>query len=137
MAHHIVTDGWSFGTIFSELAHAYQATVAGTGPTLPPPPIQYADFAVWQDEQADSGAFTEDLEFWRTELTGAPTLLDLPADRPRPAEQTPAGGLTTFDLPVTRLALVVVLAGLAGVVAAVLPARRASKLQVLEAISSE
>ncbi|MGW0436009.1 amino acid adenylation domain-containing protein [Micromonospora sp. NPDC003197] len=99
VVHHIVADGWSFNTVFAELGHAYQAAVDGIEPSLPPPPIQYADFAVWQGEQAASGALAEDLEFWRAELAGAPTLLDLPADRHRPPEQTPAGGLATFDLP--------------------------------------
>ncbi|RKR87001.1 amino acid adenylation domain-containing protein [Micromonospora pisi] len=99
VVHHIVADGWSFDTVFDELAHGYRAAVAATVPELPPPPIQYADFAVWQREQAHGSAFAEDLAYWRAELAGAPTLLDLPADRPRPAEQSPAGGLVTFPLP--------------------------------------
>lgn len=99
VVHHIVADGWSFETLFAELAHGYRAAVAGAAPDLPPPPIQYADFAVWQREQAQQSAFADDLAHWQAELAGAPTLLDLPADRPRPAEQSPAGGLVTFPLP--------------------------------------
>ncbi|HEX5542762.1 MAG TPA: amino acid adenylation domain-containing protein [Micromonospora sp.] len=99
VVHHIIADGWSFGTIFDELAHAYQAAADDRQPSLPPPPIQYGDFAVWQREQLERDAFADDLDYWRAELAGAPTLLDLPTDRPRPAEQTSTGGLLTFDLP--------------------------------------
>jgi amino acid adenylation domain-containing protein len=99
VVHHIIADGWSFATLFAELTHAYQATAEGKEPNLPPPPIQYADFAVWQREEVERGAFAEDLEFWRKELSGAPTLLELPADRPRPAEQKPDGGTVTFEVP--------------------------------------
>ncbi|MEV4630895.1 amino acid adenylation domain-containing protein [Micromonospora sp. NPDC049523] len=101
VVHHIIADGWSFETVFGELAHGYRAAVTATAPDLPPPPIQYADFAVWQREQAARSAFADDLAFWHDELAGAPTLLDLPADRPRPPEQSPAGGLVTFELPAT------------------------------------
>ena len=98
VVHHIVADGWSFATFFRELGHAYGELAAGRAPALPPPAIQYADFAVWQREQAAAGRFADDLEFWRAELTGAPTLLDLPTDRPRPPEQSPEGGLVEFGL---------------------------------------
>ncbi|MBO4207176.1 non-ribosomal peptide synthetase [Micromonospora echinofusca] len=99
VVHHGVADGWSFGTLFAELATGYAATVAGGTPDLPAPPVQYADFAVWQREQAEQGAFDADLEYWYGELAGAPTLLDLPADRSRPAEQTDAGAELVFDVP--------------------------------------
>ncbi|WDZ82961.1 non-ribosomal peptide synthetase [Micromonospora cathayae] len=99
VVHHSVADGWSFGVLFRELAAGYAATATGTAPDLPPPAVQYADFAVWQREQDEQGAFDADLDFWHTELAGAPTLLDLPADRPRPAEQTDAGGEVVFALP--------------------------------------
>ncbi|HEU4423667.1 MAG TPA: condensation domain-containing protein, partial [Pilimelia sp.] len=96
VVHHISADGWSFATFFDELAAAY---AAGGDPGLPPPPVQYADFAVWQREQAASGAFDAGLAHWRRALGGAPTVLDLPADRPRPAELSWDGGLHTFALP--------------------------------------
>ncbi|MFK3982285.1 amino acid adenylation domain-containing protein [Micromonospora sp. NPDC050397] len=99
VVHHIVADGWSFDTLFGELAYGYRTAVTGAAPDLPPPPIQYADFAVWQREQAQRSAFADDLAHWQAALAGAPTLLDLPADRPRPAEQSPAGGLVTFPVP--------------------------------------
>ncbi|WBB80948.1 amino acid adenylation domain-containing protein [Micromonospora sp. WMMD882] len=99
VVHHAVADGWSFGVLFRELAAGYAAAVAGATPDLPPPPVQYADFAVWQREQDERGAFDADLDFWHAELAGAPTLLDLPADRPRPAEQTDTGGEVGFVVP--------------------------------------
>ncbi|SCL26292.1 amino acid adenylation domain-containing protein [Micromonospora pallida] len=99
VVHHSVADGWSFGVIFRELAAGYAALAAGTHPDLPPPSVQYADFAVWQREQDEQGAFDADLDFWHAELTGAPTLLELPADRPRPAEQSDAGGEVRFGFP--------------------------------------
>lgn len=103
VVHHIVADGWSFDVVFAELGQAYQAAVAGGVPDLPPPDIQYGDFAIWQRERAEQDGFAEELNFWRARLADAPTLLDLPADRPRPAEQSPAGGLVRFSVP-ARLA---------------------------------
>ncbi|XTZ17324.1 amino acid adenylation domain-containing protein [Micromonospora echinospora] len=99
VVHHGVADGWSFGVVFRELAAGYAALTAGAHPDLPRPPVQYADFAVWQREQDEQGAFDADLDFWHAELTGAPTLLELPADRPRPAEQSDAGGEVRFAFP--------------------------------------
>lgn len=99
VVHHSLADGWSFGILFRELAAGYAAAVAGAHPDLPAPEVQYADFAVWQREQADRGAFEADVDFWHAELAGAPTLLDLPADRPGPAEQSDAGGEVVFDVP--------------------------------------
>ncbi|WP_019901482.1 non-ribosomal peptide synthetase [Salinispora arenicola] len=99
VVHHSLADGWSFGILFRELAAGYAAAVAGSHPDLPAPEVQYADFAVWQREQAGRGAFEADVDFWHAELAGAPTLLDLPADRPRPAEQSDAGSEVVFDVP--------------------------------------
>ncbi|MEV0608916.1 amino acid adenylation domain-containing protein [Polymorphospora rubra] len=97
--HHSVADGWSFGILFDELATGYVAAAGGARPDLPPPPVQYGDFAVWQREQSERGAFDADLDFWHDALAGAPTLLDLPADRPRPAEQTAHGRELSYPVP--------------------------------------
>ncbi|HYG65750.1 MAG TPA: amino acid adenylation domain-containing protein, partial [Thermoanaerobaculia bacterium] len=83
--HHIVTDWWSFNLIEHELAALYEDYRHGRPSSLPPLPIQFADFAIWQREWMRGEAFTRQLEFWRRQLAGAPTQLELPADRPRPA----------------------------------------------------
>jgi amino acid adenylation domain-containing protein len=104
--HHLVSDGWSVGVLARELAALYTAFRAGQADPLPPLPMQYADYAAWQrqwlsgdpgDPQADGadragGALAEQAEYWRRTLTGAPALLALPTDRPRPAEQDFTGG---------------------------------------------
>ncbi|HYN21699.1 MAG TPA: condensation domain-containing protein, partial [Thermoanaerobaculia bacterium] len=84
--HHIVSDGWSLGIFLSELSALYG------GARLPELPIQYADFALWQRERLRGAALDEHLAWWRERLAGAPALLELPTDRPRPAVQRFRGG---------------------------------------------
>jgi amino acid adenylation domain-containing protein len=88
MMHHIVADGWSFRLLFEELATDYEAIIENGGPAAEEPPIQYADFAIWQVEHAEDGGYAPDGRFWRAELAGAPSTLPLPADEPYPAHQT-------------------------------------------------
>ena len=97
--HHIVADGWSFRILFDELAADYEAISRGGGPAAEEPPIQYADFAIWQIEHAEDGGYAPDGRFWRAELADAPSTLPLPADEPYPARQTFAAGHihTTID----------------------------------------
>jgi amino acid adenylation domain-containing protein len=83
--HHIVSDGWSAGVLVEELGALYGAFSAGRPAPLSELPVQYADFAVWQREQLAGGALESQLAWWRRTLSGAPPVLDLPADRPRPA----------------------------------------------------
>ncbi|HVR96916.1 MAG TPA: amino acid adenylation domain-containing protein, partial [Thermoanaerobaculia bacterium] len=90
--HHIVTDGWSMGVLVGEVSALYRASLAGEPSPLPELPIQYADFAVWQREQLGEKGMERQLAFWRKQLTGAPAVLDLPADRPRPIVQSFRGG---------------------------------------------
>ena len=90
--HHIVADSWSFRILFDELSADYEAISRGGGPVAGEPPIQYADFAIWQIEHAEEGGYAPDGRFWRAELTGAPPMLPLPADEPYPARQTFAAG---------------------------------------------
>ncbi|GAA4465493.1 hypothetical protein GCM10023170_074870 [Phytohabitans houttuyneae] len=87
--HHIVTDGWSTGLLLGELADRYAAVTAGTPLDLPEPPPRYADVARWQRARYAAAEPHEQLEFWRRQLDGVPTL-ELPTDRPRP----PVRGLT-------------------------------------------
>jgi amino acid adenylation domain-containing protein len=92
--HHIVADGWSLGVLAGEIAAFY----AGLGP-FPDLPLQYADFAVWQREQAAAGALERQLAWWTERLAGAPAVLELPADRPRPAVRTARGARVGSLLP--------------------------------------
>ena len=88
--HHIVADGWSFRVLFDELSADYEAIGRGGDPAAEEPPIQYADFAVWQLEHAGDGGYASAERFWRAELADAPPALPLPADQPYPARQTSA-----------------------------------------------
>ena len=90
--HHIVADGWSFRILFDELAADYEAISRGGGPAAEEPPIQYADFAIWQIEHAEDGGYAPDGRFWRAELADAPSTLPLPVDEPYPARQTFTAG---------------------------------------------
>ncbi len=97
--HHIVADAWSFRILFDELSADYEAISRGGDPVAPEPPIQYADFAIWQIEHADDGGYASAERFWRTELAEAQLALPLPTDEPYPARQTfSAEGIdTTID----------------------------------------
>ena len=97
--HHVVSDGWSLGVFVAELSAVYGAGVAGRKATLPPLPIQYGDFALWHRQRLTEEVQEELLGWWREELNGAPTVLDLPTDRPRPLSPTGAGGVVRIPLP--------------------------------------
>ncbi|HEX8273248.1 MAG TPA: condensation domain-containing protein, partial [Longimicrobiaceae bacterium] len=83
--HHVVTDGWSAGVFFGELWTLYDAFLEGRPSPLPELTIQYADFAVWQRRHLSGETLEAQLAWWRERLAGAPALLELPTDRPRPA----------------------------------------------------
>ena len=89
--HHIVSDGWSMGVLTRELMALYQAFSHGHADPLPPLPIQYADFAVWQRLWLSGEVLQRQSSYWQQALAGAPVLLTLPTDRPRPAQQDYAG----------------------------------------------
>ncbi len=99
--HHIISDGWSIGVMFRELVLLYRAFCLGEEPPLPKLPIQYADFAHWQREHLQGEILEKELEFWRRQLEGAPPVLELPTDRPRPAVQTNNGAHESVTLPHT------------------------------------
>lgn len=86
--HHIVFDGWSRRILLEELSSLYDAFRAGRSSPLPPPKLQYADYAVWQRRQLQGATLEKQLSYWREQLAGVPATLDLPTDRPRPAVQT-------------------------------------------------
>ncbi|QEH36902.1 Linear gramicidin synthase subunit D [Aquisphaera giovannonii] len=96
--HHIVTDGWSMGVAAKELAAIYEAFTEGRESPLPPPAIQYADYAAWQRASLAGDRLDRLVAFWRKELDGlAP--LQIPTDRPRPAVRTARGDVHFFELP--------------------------------------
>ncbi|HEY0602657.1 MAG TPA: condensation domain-containing protein, partial [Herpetosiphonaceae bacterium] len=97
--HHIITDGWSTELLVEEVATLYAAFVAGQPSPLPELPIQYADFALWQREQLQGAALEQQIAYWTRQLDGAPALLSLPTDRPRPAVQSHRGAVQAFELP--------------------------------------
>src|SRR6185369_14275297 len=97
--HHIVSDGWSIGVLLREIAALYGAFSQGTSSPLPELPVQYADFASWQRAWLQGEPLERQLRFWRERLAGAPTLLELPTDRPRPAVQTFHGASAGVALP--------------------------------------
>jgi amino acid adenylation domain-containing protein len=97
--HHIVSDGWSAGVLDREIAILYEAFSRGLPSPLPELPIQYADYALWQREWLAGDVLGEQIAWWRRELEGAPELLELPADRPRPAAQSFRGAARTRPLP--------------------------------------
>jgi acyl carrier protein len=94
--HHVVTDAWSRGILFSELAALYQAFSAGRPSPLPELAVQYEDFARWQREQLSGERLERHVRFWRELLAGGDEILDLPTDRPRPPAPSSAGGLRRF-----------------------------------------
>nr|WP_242487975.1 non-ribosomal peptide synthetase [Pseudomonas sp. TH31] len=97
--HHIISDGWSIGVLVKEFAALYQAFSAGQPDPLPALPLQYADYAAWQRQHLEGERLSQQVEFWRSHLAGAPAMLTLPTDRPRPAVQSYRGATLAFDLP--------------------------------------
>jgi amino acid adenylation domain-containing protein len=97
--HHIVADGWSLGILFRELSVLYEAACQGKPSPLPPLPIQYADFAQWQRRWLTGDRLAAEVQYWRERLAGAPAVLALPTDRPRPAIPSHAGAAARFQVP--------------------------------------
>jgi amino acid adenylation domain-containing protein len=93
--HHIVSDGWSVAVLVREVAALYAAAAAGREPALEPLPVQYADFAVWQRRWLTGERLAAELDYWRARLAGAPEVLELPLDRPRPPVQTYRGDVAS------------------------------------------
>ncbi len=96
--HHIVSDGWSLGIFFAELSALYRAFALEQPAPLSALPIQYADWAMWQREWLQGETLAKQLAYWKTQLADAPTTLELPTDRPRPAIQTSHGRTFHFEI---------------------------------------
>jgi amino acid adenylation domain-containing protein len=97
--HHIIGDAWSISVMFNDLVQLYNAFTAGRCPVLPELPIQYADYAVWQRERLRGEVLERHLNYWRRQLDKMPPVLELPADRPRPAIQNHRGTRQQLMLP--------------------------------------
>src|SRR5437867_6702563 len=98
--HQILFDGVSaFSVFLPELATLHDAFAAGKTSPLPDPPIQYGDFAHWERRRFREDQLSPQLDYWRRQLADAPTTLDLPTDRRRPAIQTFRGAHAPFALP--------------------------------------
>jgi amino acid adenylation domain-containing protein len=94
--HHIVTDDGTMGVIVNEVGQLYDAFAQGNRPQLPPPPIQYVDYALWQREQT----WEQELAYWTDQLGGTLPLHNLPTDRPRTAVQSLHGARYEKTFPV-------------------------------------
>ncbi len=97
--HHIAADGWSMGILYQELSSLYTTFSQGLPSSLPKLTIQYADFAEWKRQYLQGDMIESSLNYWQKHLTGAPQLLSLPTDKPRPAVQTFRGKTVDFILP--------------------------------------
>ena len=102
--HHIISDGESLQILIDELSAVYRAETTGVPASLPPLWMDYGDYAVWQQDQQRSEELDRQLGYWRGQLRGAPQVLTLPTDRPRPARQSSSGAVAsvTIDAETTR-----------------------------------
>jgi acyl carrier protein len=96
--HHIITDGWSAALINAELSAAYRSLHAGVEPVFADLELDYPEYAAAQRERLQGKALEEELAYWRESLADLP-VLDLPADRPRPADGGHRGETLITDLP--------------------------------------
>ncbi|MBZ4377474.1 non-ribosomal peptide synthetase, partial [Corallococcus sp. AS-1-6] len=115
--HHIVSDGWSMGVLVRELVAFYEAFHAGQSPSLPPLPMQYADFSTWQRQWLQGETLETHLGYWKQQLQGAPAALELPTDRPRPPVQSHRGAKVDVRIPPEIAHRLKVLAGREGATA--------------------
>ena len=84
MMHHLICDWSSEGVLWRELSELYRGYCRNESIELPTLELQHGDYAVWQREQLTEAAVADDLAFWKENLRGAPPLLEIPPDRPRP-----------------------------------------------------
>ena len=97
--HHFLHDGWGYGSLLAELYATYKALSeqADVPPGAPPP--QFADFAIWQREMMASGAWDDQLSYWKNELAGCPPAPSLPSDRRLGVPRTFEGSQIRCPLP--------------------------------------
>ncbi len=99
VAHHIVTDAWSFGVLQQDLVAHYDAFAAGRAPDAPPPPRGFADVVLRWSRPEHARRIEQQLTYWAEALAGTSGLLDLPTDRPRAASLSAAGARHLFRIP--------------------------------------
>ena len=97
--HHIVTDWWSYYVFYTELLGLYHAFSQGRPNPFRELPVQYADWAAWRDQWEQTEEFRKQEDYWLMQLQGVPHVLEVPADRPRPAVQSHQGARSPFDIP--------------------------------------
>ncbi|MEW6032839.1 MAG: amino acid adenylation domain-containing protein [Bacillota bacterium] len=97
--HHLIHDGWSFGVLLGEVKALYEAFLEGRPSPLGEVPVQFAHYAVWQREWAASDVVGDQVRYWVERLEGAPPVLELPTDRPRPPAQTFRGAAVRTSVP--------------------------------------
>ncbi|GAA0705867.1 hypothetical protein GCM10009548_93900 [Streptomyces malaysiensis subsp. malaysiensis] len=102
--HHVAGDGWSLAILQMELSAQYSALLRGTRADLPELPVQYADFAQWERRMLSGPRLEKRLAYWQDHLRGAPPVLDLPADRPRPAIGDSDAGSVSWSPPAELVA---------------------------------
>ena len=96
--HHIISDGWSLGVFFDELAALYEGALAGDVNKLPDLPVQYADFVMWEKTRLEGPALARQLTYWKNHLQGRLPVLDLPVDHSRPVHGQSPAAMQTLSL---------------------------------------
>ncbi len=102
VVHHTVIDGWSLDILVTELAHIYQLLVSKNSDsldTLEKPAIQYADYAVWQQQHVLGRYYDQQVDYWKNKLSGVPPVLNLPTDYTRPPIQSYKGSEVAIEIP--------------------------------------
>ncbi len=113
--HHIVSDGWSIGNVLlKEITTLYVDFCEGRAPSLPPLPIQYGDFTLWQRDWLSGARLDTQIEYWKAQLKEIPALLELPTDHPRPTVQSFTGDTYHFSIDTTLLGSLKALGQVAG-----------------------
>ena len=103
VVHHIVFDGWSEGLLYRELQELYTSFSNGEPSPLEELPVQYADFTLWQREYLQGEVLEKELDYWKTQLEGAPRVLELPTDHARPAQPSNEGRTVSRIFPASLL----------------------------------
>jgi len=102
--HHAAYDGWSLGVVLHDLSAFYNASIAGTTAQLPELPFHFSDYARWQREQLAGPEGEQLRSYWKKKLEGSSFILELPTDRPRPAQQTFHGTCRNYSVPASLVA---------------------------------